>query len=153
MPTKEPTSSNRRARYAVYFPTAVSQDRLLLDSVLESLKANHASSAFLHTLVVRGWLQILHGLSPSERAMMLRSLDIPENVIAQIDTTVPHPAFIGLATGAPAVDMKRLEIEPVAAPTPKPTPKAANAAPASTVTMSIPSESRLGSISANGGLA
>jgi len=150
--TKKSTESEATAkpsRYAVYFPAPVTVDHKLLADVLESLKAGRKSSDFLYTMAVRGWLQVLHGLSPQERAIQLRLLDLPSSMIEAVDTAVPIPQIVGLGGYQPAAMVNTPQPDPI--PSPPPQPQAVPVKPA--FGMSVPKNSVLGFISGDGGLS
>ncbi len=152
----ETLASSKHTRYAVYFPAPVGVDHKLMALVMDSLRADRRCSDFLYNLAVRGWLQVLHGLSPQERAIQLRTLDLPASVIEAIDSGVPLPQFVGLS-GYPAAEPSPTPAPPLAltpapaqeqAPVPAPEVKSPPA-----FGMSVPAQSRLGSIGRGGGLS
>ena len=145
----ETESVAKPSRYAVYFPAPVTVDHKLLGDVLESLKAGRKSSDFLYNMAMRGWLQVLHGLSPQERAIQLRMMDLPSTVLNAIDAAVPIPQIVGLSGYQTQIAAPATTPEPVV-PT-APTKQAEPDAP--TFGMSVPRNSQLGRISGAGGLS
>lgn len=134
-------SNSKPKRYAVYFSESQNSDRVLLEKVLEGLSADRRVSDLLRALIMRGWLHMVHGLSPEERSLQFRALELPDDLIREIDATIPSPAFLGLSQG---VLPKTGEAESKVTPAP---------AASSSSGMNVPDDSKIGKVSALGGLS
>lgn len=139
MPAK---TDEKRVRHAVYFSPPRTADHILLSRVIEKLAENREASDFLRALILRGWVQVLHGLSREERSLQLRALDLSDDLIAEIDAMVPTPAFPTMAQPSTAVS-GAVEAQGHA-PVPPAAPRR---------TFEVPKTSAVGVIGAEGGLS
>lgn len=134
---------NKPIRYAVYFSESVGKDQALLHKVLDSLSAERRSSDFLRALMLRGWLHILHGLPRQERDLQLRAMELPDELIAEIQRIIPDAALFkpvkddrSAIPGSPAGNAVAVDL--VTEPEPL---------------VIVPGNSRMGKVSSLGGLS
>ena len=131
----------KRVRHAVYFSPPRTADHQLLHRVIKELSQSNDASGFLSSLVLRGWLQILHGLPPAERSLQLRALDVPQEIIGEIDATAPAPAFVARAQASRVGAGVVMAHETARAQSPGPSAACV-----------VPEGSKVGVVSAAGGL-
>lgn len=67
----------------------------LINEVFREANARRKGSHLANFLVMRGWLSMIHDTDARNRATLFRALDIPGDVIAQIEEMWPNPAPIG----------------------------------------------------------
>lgn len=105
-------------QFRVYVPQANNIEGDLLYQSFEGVASRPNLAA---TLIQRGWLNLLHSTTPTERAILIRSLGLPDDVIARIDL-MPAP----LLYQGPQVAVNEAAIPPAApAAVPVPAPQAA----------------------------
>ena len=142
----------------VYIQPTAGTDGQLLHRAIQGATSQ---SGLLQMLIMRGWLNLLHGMPADERSLQLRSMGLPDELIAEIDAMKAKPQFLALrerdAQAAPSVQPKAEAIKeepapPVAPPPPLVAPPAP-AQPPKPPAFVAPTNSRLGSIGEQGGLA
>ena len=145
---KKPAGETLAVR--VYIQPSAGTDGQLLQRAIQGSKSQ---SGFLHALIMRGWVGLLHGTTAEERSIQARSMGLPDDLLAEIDAMMATPQFLELRQrdaqslgGAPVAattnPAAQAVIEPVVPPQPAKPPAFVR-----------PDESRLGSIGASGGLA
>lgn len=93
-------------QFRVYVPQANNMEGDLLYQSFEGVASRPNLAA---TLIQRGWLNLLHSTTPTERAILIRSLGLPDDVIARIDL-MPAP----LLYQGPQVPVNEAAISPAA---------------------------------------
>lgn len=147
--------SDQRLNLRIYMqPPRTTDGTLLFRTVDES---NNKSNLVVQ-LIMRGWINLLHGTTAEERSIQLKSMGVPDDIVAAIEALVPNPQLFGLRQRdaqelgllAPAHTASAQSAEPAQPAQPEAVaPPPAPAAPA----FSLPAETRLGSISEEGGLS
>lgn len=70
---------------------ATSGEGMLLYRALSEAVEDRRASELLRVIALRGWLDLIHGVSPKERLRTLRSIGISEEIIEKIDVLWPRP--------------------------------------------------------------
>lgn len=82
-----------------------SDEAELLSRALQGAAGNRRGTDFLRFVVMRGWMEIIHGLSPKERIITLRSLGMSQSLIDEIEMRWPKPLLYQ------ATDQSTLELQ------------------------------------------
>lgn len=121
MPPKSDDAGNR---FVMYLPKPSNVEAETLLKALESAARTRGVSELLRVLATRGWVQVIHGLPLEERAMLLRTMDLPDSLIAEIDQLVPNPQLAGTLTVATEPAPARPQRRASPSPAPRPLPPA-----------------------------
>ena len=144
---KKPAGETLAVR--VYIQQSAGTDGQLLQRAIQGSKSQ---SGFLQALIMRGWVELLHGTTAEERSIFARSMGLADELVSEIDAMVATPKFLALRQRDAQELVDAAPIAPAApapiAP-PAPAPTIAPAPPA----FVLPAESRLGTIGEGGGLA
>ena len=141
---KEPKETTTRV--AVYFQAPSGIDQELLARVMKEIGAAKNMSVFLKSLILRGWVSMLHGTTKNERILQMRSLGLTEQLIEDITALIPRPNEVNSSFTA-GVDVTPADQTDRMTPGIQPTPDRQEPA------FFVPRDSRLGTIGPGGGLA
>jgi hypothetical protein len=149
---KKPAGDTLAVR--VYIWPSAGRDGQLLQRAVQSTRNQ---SGFLQSLILRGWIDLLHGTTAEERSIFVRSAGLSDDLVAEIDAMVANPKFFelrhrdaqDLGAATPVAPAASAPAPAAVIPTPPSPPPVAPAPPA----FVLPEESRLGSIGEGGGLA
>lgn len=132
-------------------PNGTTDSKLLFSALVDSPN----KSSLLVQLIMRGWINLLHGTTAEERSIQLKSMGVADDIVAAIEAMAPNPQLFGLRQrDAQALGL----LAPASSPNAQPAetaqseavaPPPAPAAPA----FSLPATTRLGAISEQGGLS
>lgn len=147
---KKPAGETLAVR--VYIQQSAGTDGQLLQRAIQGSKSQ---SGFLQALIMRGWVELLHGTTAEERSIFARSMGLADELVSEIDAMVATPKFLALRQRdaqelVDAAPIAPAAPAPIAPPAPAPTIAPAPPAPPAFV---LPAESRLGTIGEGGGLA
>lgn len=144
----------------VYIQPTAGTDGQLLHRAIQGATSQ---SGLLQMLIMRGWLNLLHGIPADERSLQLRAMGLPDDLIAEIDAMKAKPQFLTLRERDAQTPAPSVQATPAAAPVEAPAPPVASppppvappapAQPPKPPAFVAPVNSRLGSIGEQGGLA
>lgn len=83
-----------------------SDEAELLSRALQGAAGSRRGTDFLRFVVMRGWMEIIHGLSPKERIITLRSLGMSQGLIDEIEMRWPKP-LLYQATEQSTLELQR----------------------------------------------